>query len=218
MKPPRPGDVKTRLIPLVGAKSAATLAEAFFEDTWDMVQSLSWAMPVVASTHLSAARHAFSPRRIWSQGNGDLGMRLERMLRKGIAQVGAAMVLGADSPGLEARVLEAARMGLQDNDAVLGPCCDGGFYLLGLKACPAGLLSGIAWSQSDTSRQTLEKLGEAGLTVSLLDEYFDVDRPEDLAMLRNLFSSGTTCAPRTFRLLQQFPFCGSAPAAKKRCR
>jgi rSAM/selenodomain-associated transferase 1 len=206
MKPPRPGEVKTRLIPLVGAEGAAALAEAFFEDTWEMVQSLPWASPVVASTELSGAGIAFSPRRIWSQGNGDLGARLERILRRGIAEAGAAIALGADSPGLDMRLLNEARERLQNSDAVLGPCSDGGFYLLGLKACPPGLLSGIAWSQLDTFTHTMDRLEEAGLTAAVLDEYFDIDRPEDLTMLRELISAGNIRAPRTARLLQQHAF------------
>lgn len=216
MKPPRPGEVKTRLIPLVGAEGAAALAEAFFEDTWDVVQSLPWASPVVASTELSGAGIAFSPRRVWSQGDGDLGARLERILRRGIAEAGAAIALGADSPGLEMRLLNEAREKLQDSDAVLGPCSDGGFYLLGLKTCPPGLLSGIAWSQPDTFTQTTKKLEEAGLTVAVLSEYFDIDRPEDLTMLRELISTGNIYAPRTARLLRQPGFLESGGPSERR--
>ncbi|MBS1867708.1 MAG: hypothetical protein JSS69_17475, partial [Acidobacteria bacterium] len=49
-KPPVPGKVKTRLIPLLGEKGAAELAAAFLEDTWASVAALPWAKPILAAT------------------------------------------------------------------------------------------------------------------------------------------------------------------------
>ena len=41
-KPPRPGEVKTRLVPDLGESGAAALARAFFLDTWASVSALNW--------------------------------------------------------------------------------------------------------------------------------------------------------------------------------
>ncbi len=49
VKPPRPGEVKTRLAPAVGEAGAAALARAFFEDTWAVASRLEWARAVVAA-------------------------------------------------------------------------------------------------------------------------------------------------------------------------
>lgn len=79
-----------------------------------------------------------SPR---PQGEGDLGSRLENALRRALAGgKPAAIVIGTDSPDLPAELLDAARAALKDADAVLGPSADGGFYLIGLRSCPEGLL------------------------------------------------------------------------------
>ncbi|HET9683091.1 MAG TPA: hypothetical protein VFP15_03250, partial [Gemmatimonadaceae bacterium] len=76
------------------------------------------------------------------------------------------------------------------------------FYLLGLRACPEGLLSDLPWSSSDTYTRTLERLRSRGLRVEVLERWFDVDRVEDLDRLRDALRNGEIDAPRTARLLR----------------
>lgn len=135
------------------------------------------------------------------QGTGDLGERIERVLRTALRLAPYAIAIGADSPALPTRLLEAARAGLERSEAVIGPAEDGGFYLIGLRACPEGLLRGLSWSASDTFARTLERLREHGLRVEVLERWFDVDRAEDLERLRELLRRGEIHAPRTARLL-----------------
>jgi uncharacterized protein len=194
LKPPRSGEVKTRLIPAVGADVAAMLAGSFFEDVWESVHSLEWARPILASTE---SLNLSESREVWLQGEGDLGKKLENILRRALKQSPAALALGADSPGLPIRLLENAREALAKSDVVLGPCEDGGFYLLGLKNCPAELLSGIRWSQPDTFGQTMSRLRQAGLSISVLEHWFDVDTPDDLKLLRSLIEAKVILAPHT---------------------
>ena len=120
---------------------------------------------------------------------------------------GGEMVIeiGADSPGLPLRFFEQARSRLQSADAILGPCEDGGFYLLGLRRCPPGLLEGIAWSRQDTLFRVRARLRKFGLRSALLERWFDVDLPQDLDQLRSLIASGEIIAPRTAAVLQH-PF------------
>jgi uncharacterized protein len=198
LKPPRAGKVKTRLIPVVGAEGAAALAEAFFRDTWNCVESLSWAVPIVAST--GPLGPGIPPRpdiQVWLQGDGDLGARIERILTRALTQAPFAMALGADSPGIPPSLLDRARDALQSADAVLGPCEDGGFYLLGLRQCPPGLLAGIPWSQSTTFQCTLDRLNERGLKTVVLAPWRDIDRPEDLVHLCDQLARAAIVAPST---------------------
>ncbi|HVC91878.1 MAG TPA: TIGR04282 family arsenosugar biosynthesis glycosyltransferase [Acidobacteriaceae bacterium] len=220
-KSPIVGTVKTRLIPLVGAESAAALAEAFFRDTWNRVRSLSWAVPIVASTGpLNPALLPHPEPGVWLQGGGDLGARMERILRRALAQAPFTIALGADSPGMPARLLHQAHEALQSADAVLGPSDDGGFYLLALRECPPGLLAGIPWSQPTTFARTLERFNERGLKSIVLDHWYDIDRPEDLERLCGDVASEAIDAPHTASVLAglqavgklsaTFPF-GAAP-------
>ncbi len=197
---PEPGKVKTRLASAVGAAETHQLAEAFLLDTWAGIERHGFFRPIIATTGQLGGLLAGLDT--WIQGEGDLGSRLERMLRRALGGGTPALVLGADTPGLPRRLLEQARLALQSADAVLGPCDDGGFYLLGVHHCPEGLLSDLPWSESSTFERTKQRLLDRGLKVAVLDPWFDVDRPEDLERLKALIQDGTIEAPATERTLR----------------
>lgn len=202
-KPPAAGEVKTRLAASIGAAPAAELARAFLADTWALVSSLPWARPVIAST---GPLPGFPT--VWPQGEGTLDDRLERVLRRALAETPAgAIALGADSPGLPRALLDRAGAALERGETVLGPARDGGFYLLGLTTYPPGLLAQIPWSTATTAHAVTGRLTTHGMPPHRLDEWFDVDRAEDLPQLRALLASMPGCAPATAAALIE---CGLA--------
>jgi glycosyltransferase A (GT-A) superfamily protein (DUF2064 family) len=81
----------------------------------------------------------------------------------------------------------------QRDDVVLGPAEDGGYYRVALSAPRPALFTGVAWGTRDVLRQTLEIARAAGLSVALVDPWYDVDTPDDLA---RVVSAGDA-APRT---------------------
>ncbi len=202
-KAPVAGEVKTRLAAVLGDTAAADLCRAFLLDTWELATA-SRTRTVLA---LSGDRAALPPLvpapEIHEQGDGDLGARMERVLSRALSG-GApwAIVLGADLPGLPASRLAEARAALERGaSAVLGPARDGGFYLLGLSRCPAGLLAGLEWSTPRTRRLTMERLREHGLEPTLLDDGYDIDEPADLERLRCDLVEGRARARHTLRAL-----------------
>jgi rSAM/selenodomain-associated transferase 1 len=201
-KPPIPGSVKTRLIPELGPDRAAELAEAFLEDTVAMVRTVPWAECIIAATK-TFERSYFKPEEVWLQSEGDLGERLEKVLRLALKRKPIVLAIGADSPGLPAGYLENARQALATADAVLGPSSDGGFYLIGLKDCPVGVLDGIQWSHSTTLASTMHKLEQFGMKTVLINPWFDIDSHEDLERLRRQLAKDPAAAPRTAELLHQ---------------
>jgi uncharacterized protein len=201
-KPPLPGRVKTRLAATLGEARAAALARAFLEDTWAVASRVSWARPILATTGGGAVDFGLPGRPvIWLQGDGDLGARLERIVRRGLAVARFVIAIGADSPGLPGRLLDRACAELARADAVLGPAEDGGFYLLGLRRCPPRLLEGLPWSAVTTFTATRDRLVQRGASVALLEPWFDVDRAADLDRLRLLIERGEVRAEATGRLL-----------------
>jgi rSAM/selenodomain-associated transferase 1 len=201
-KPPRPGEVKTRLAPQLGDEGAAALAHAFFLDTWATSSELPWAQSVLATTDVASPEWSQLPQeRVWSQGRGTLGDRLERILRRALRSWPTAIAVGTDLPGLPPALFDSARQALQSADAVLGPVDDGGFYLIGLRACPVGLLADLPWSAPDTFTRTLGRLRSRGLQTTIVPPWFDVDEPMDLLKLRAMLERGRLHAPATARVL-----------------
>ncbi|HET6315582.1 MAG TPA: TIGR04282 family arsenosugar biosynthesis glycosyltransferase, partial [Chloroflexota bacterium] len=91
------------------------------------------------------------------------------------------VLVDSDSPTLPLGILRDACTGLEDHDVTIGPSADGGYYLLGLREPHGELFDGIAWSTHRVYEQTLDRA--AGLKVRSLQEWYDVDTPEDLRRL-----------------------------------
>ncbi len=182
-KPPVPGKVKTRLIPLLGGEGAALVAAAMLRVAWQKMTSCPRVRPVLAAAEPGDFGIDLTSRDVWLQGDGDLGMRMERILQRGLQEAAAAVAVGADIPFLSCEHIQSAIRALGDHDAVIGPCEDGGFYLLAVRRCPSGLLANLPWSSPDTARATRSRLEQNGFAVAVIDSLFDVDTPEDLDRL-----------------------------------
>src|SRR5579859_39087 len=195
-KPPVAGKAKTRLAPAIGADRAAALAEAFLRDTLESLRQLSWASVIIAATE-PFERVYLPTDGVWIQPEGTLDQRIEAILKKALQLTPLAFAIGADSPGLPVRHIEEARRLMVSHDAVVGPSMDGGFYALGVKRYPDGLLQGVEWSQRATLEQTMIRLRQYGLSLALLPEWFDVDTVHELLHLENLLANGLVDCPHT---------------------
>lgn len=201
-KPPLVGTVKTRLIPAIGAERATELAAAMLDDTYAQLLCVEHSAVVIASTALDGI--ALPGATIWLQGEGDLGARIERVLRRALQQAPVAIAVGADTPGLAPADYRAALEAIDGADAVIGPTEDGGFYLLGLRQCPDGLLSELPWSLDTTCEATIARLSARGLRTAMLPSWFDVDRPDDLPSARERLRERASLAPKTVRCLDEW--------------
>jgi glycosyltransferase A (GT-A) superfamily protein (DUF2064 family) len=117
------------------------------------------------------------------QEPGSFGERFAAAVEQGVSKEGAPLVIvGADVPGLESGLFEAALDGLaQDPDAVVvGPARDGGFYLLATARPLGPVLTEVRWCGADTRETLLAALARAGRPVVLLPPLRDLDRPRDL--------------------------------------
>ena len=131
--------------------------------------------------------------RLASQAGRDLGHKLENAfesLFRYATHGSCALIIGSDSPSLDTGKLRRGLLYLYEEaedgsrpDMVLGPTTDGGYWAIGLRRLMPGLLEDIAWSSDRTLRDTQRRAHHHGLRVQLLDDWSDVDHPEDLVVL-----------------------------------
>ncbi|WP_428264670.1 TIGR04282 family arsenosugar biosynthesis glycosyltransferase [Haliangium sp.] len=203
-KAPEPGRVKTRLCPPLKPEQAAVLAAAFLLDTWRCTHELD----DVEVLMLYAGDRTRFPAPLaglafFLQRGEDLGARIEHAARLGLSRHEQVIVLGGDLPGLPASCLREAQAALATHDAVLGPSSDGGFYLLGLRACPPGLLQGLAWSVPETMAVCQARLERRQLRVAQISTFDDVDEIDDLRRLARQLEAGALVAPATAAVLER---------------
>ena len=191
-KYPRAGEVKTRLIPAIGAEGAAGIARTLFGRTVSegvrAAALLGMDLEVRGAGAPEAAFRALHSGS-WSfagQGSGDLGERLARSCTDAAAS--AVLLVGTDCPDLDASVYAAALAALETRNVVIAPAADGGYVLLGVRPdrIPGFddlLFRGIPWSTERVAQETLRRLSDARIPAAVLPPFADVDRPEDLASL-----------------------------------
>ena len=192
-KAPLAGQVKTRLIPALGARGAAALAHKLLTHALRQAEGAE-----VNVVELCASPAAQDPAwqvinfsnsvSLSSQGEGDLGERMARALARAIEQYRCpVMLMGTDCPALTSALLSEAARQLTLHDAVLVPAKDGGYVLIGLQApCPS-LFSDMPWSTAAVAGETLRRMDALGLRVWQGPTLQDIDEPADLAHLPDGF-------------------------------
>ena len=185
-KYPIPGTVNTRMAPPLTIEQAAALHEACLRvvwERWGRLGGLRLKLVVTPDERADDFCHVLGvgADAVWAQGKGDLGARMLRAVDRSLtAGASGVILLGADSPTLPQSTLETAVASLAEHEGILGPCEDGGYYLLGLRRrCPA-LFREVLWGQAGVADQTRARAAAQGLDLFQLPVWYDLDRFEDL--------------------------------------
>ncbi|MEN3334770.1 MAG: uncharacterized protein V7641_4135 [Blastocatellia bacterium] len=184
---PEPGRTKTRLIPALGAVGAADLHRRMTEQAMATARRFATRQAVALEVRYSGGDAALMQQwlganlRLRAQSNGDLGARMRDAFNEAFQQgCERVVIIGTDCPGITSDTLASAFAALLQNDLVLGPASDGGYYLIGLSRAIPQLFDGILWGTDSVLRHTLQIAEAADCRYGLLERLDDVDRPEDL--------------------------------------
>lgn len=182
VKYPRPGKVKTRLARTLGNERAAFVYRELAEKNLAILKPLTERGILIVITFDPPQSEALM--RFWlsnryeylaQQGEG-LGERLENAFQESFKNRAQKVIaVGSDILGLEPGLVEEAFMRLDDEDVVLGPAQDGGYYLIGTSRFVPELFHNIPWSTDRVLNETLSIIKEENLTVYQLKELEDLD-------------------------------------------
>ena len=194
---PEPGKAKTRLIPALGEQGAADLQRRMTERIISAATAASKRRgPTIAVYYAGGdtalMRNWLGPQFIYRpQGPGNVGRRMDKAFQEAFRTgIEAVVLVGSDIPGISADIIQQAFEALQNNELVLGPAHDGGYYLIGMQRAAAQkahpqLFEGIKWGSDAVLAQTIQIAGALGLSFLLLEYLADLDRPEDLHAWQN---------------------------------
>lgn len=197
LKYPEAGRVKTRLARVIGNEKACAiyklLAEGVVEKiclenpgTYDVFIFFTPAEKESEIKEWMKFDTQFVPQK------GDiLGERMSNAFRQIMRGSGCkrAVIIGTDCPGVDAILVENAFEVLKGKDIVIGPCEDGGYYLLGMTSHVAvcfeqrfvsDVFVDIDWSTERVFDQTMKKLQKNNLSYGILKTLADIDTSEDL--------------------------------------
>lgn len=190
-KAPVPGEVNTRLVPYISAENAARLQHELIHDRLDMacravgLELQLWCSPDVVHPVFAGCARRY-PVTLHAQQGIDLGARMASAFERMLQDYDRAVIIGTDAPALDADDVLSAFDALQRHDYVLTPAEDGGYVLIGARRHVPGVLHGVEWGSGRVLEQTRANLDAHGCSYALMDERWDVDRPEDLERYRRM--------------------------------
>ncbi len=183
---PVPGRTKTRLIPALGPAGAADLQRQLTEKIVETAEAFALGRGVNVEVCFEGGSEQKMRRWLGSdlslsrQVPGDLGTRMYTAFLAAFQRgCRRAVLIGTDIPELRADHLRQAFDALGENDLVIGPSRDGGYWLIGLNR-PARLFEGIKWGTRAVLDQTLALANGQGLRVKELDYLTDIDTEKEL--------------------------------------
>lgn len=187
-KAPIAGYAKTRLIPALGARGAASFHQQLVTHS---LRTLCALRDVNVELHYSEP-HPFFWRlarryhcRLVPQVSGDLGRRMLESLRQGLAP---ALIIGSDCPLITPQLVRRCIEALECHELVLLPAEDGGYGLIGCQKPRHDALSmlfeNMPWGTAQVLEKTRAAAAKAQLRIRELETIWDIDTPEDLTRWR----------------------------------
>lgn len=186
IKYPIKGQVKTRLSAELGTDIVVELYGQFILDTLSTLQQLN--VPFRICYHPDSAKEKLiewlgGQYSYMAQSGANLGQRMKNAFAKTFNDdFSRAVIIGSDIPDLPADFLIQALHALESNDAVIGRCTDGGYYLIGFSQARflPEAFDDILWSTNSVFKQTLDVLNRHLYRVYILPQWYDVDTLADL--------------------------------------
>lgn len=195
-KAPVPGTVKTRLIPELNETGAArlyeelayrTLSKVTGQRPWDVQL---WCTPVMDHPFFQDCSDRYKVG-LHLQSGRDLGERMYSAAAAALTRYRSVILIGCDCPELDQSDLDSAKIRLDDGyDAVLGPCEDGGYYLIGLRASHKKIFNSIEWGSRAVMEDTRNRLRTLELDWYELPLRWDLDDMEDLGRYMKVRGEG----------------------------
>ena len=207
-KAPRPGTVKTRLVPSLSPEAVTDFYCCLLDDTLALARSLGNVEVAImcpeADTNELARLAGDDVNVVAQEGDG---------LAAGLASVFAhfpgnhhrrTIAFNSDSPHLPRCVLEAAFERLATHDVVVGSTYDGGYYLVGAKTAHPTLFANDGMGTSSALERLVLRVRALELSLAFVDFCYDVDVADDLARLAADLRVAPARAPRTAAWLKKW--------------
>lgn len=207
-KAPRPGAVKTRLVPRLSPEGVTDFYCCLLADTLALARSLH----EVEVSIVCPEQDVNELTKLAGKGANVVAQKGEG-LAQGLTSVFAhfteahprhVIAFNADSPHLPRSVLENAFEMLSTHDVVVGPTHDGGYYLVGAKASHLTLFANDGMGTSTALERLLSRTRALDLSIGFASAFYDVDVAEDLTRLAEELRLAPDRAPRTAAWLKKW--------------
>lgn len=189
-KTPVKGRVKTRLQKNLSQTNVLKLYKGFLLETVHQAKKIKNCKRIIACypdenhPYLKTLAKKFGFQLIKQHGR-DLGERMKNAITDSLHDgYKKAVIIGCDSPTLPKEYIQEAFYVLNKKNLVIGPSCDGGYYLIGVRGAALPIFNNIKWGTKDVLKETLKRIPKKILpSFHLLPFWYDIDTKDDLEFL-----------------------------------
>ena len=187
-KHPQIGKVKRRLGRDVGMEASLWIYNKILQHTAKISFHTKLDTVVFKNKKSSKLKSIFKHvKKFEIQKGKNLGEKMEAAFLWAFDQKYENVILiGTDLWTLNKDTLLEAKKALENTDIVIGPCYDGGYYLIGMKNLNKEIFKDIAWSKKEVFGKTLSKAKDN--SIYCLDLKNDIDNKKSLKAHNSLYA------------------------------
>lgn len=175
------GKAKTRIATTLGDEAALSIYIRLLQITREVVDGLDGIARFLFYSdeinHSDPWSNAIYSKHL--QSDGDLGDRMSKAFATALDTCDQVIIIGSDCPYIDGDIINQAFVQLDDNDVVIGPTFDGGYYLLGMKSQHAALFENMPWSTDQVYPMTVQIIEKMQLDYWVGPKLNDIDHAED---------------------------------------
>lgn len=186
IKSPEIGKVKSRLSSSIDKETVLEIYRLFVQDILQNLEKLPYEKIICyhPKNAIDGIKKWLGSDYIYIPQNGrNLGERLKNGFIQGFEKGFTKLIaIGSDSPDMKLGFFNDAFENLDAHDTVIGPCTDGGYYLIGFSNSSfyPKVFDDIPWSTEFVYEKSLDSINRGNLKVYILPVWQDVDTIEDL--------------------------------------
>ncbi|MBF0381643.1 MAG: TIGR04282 family arsenosugar biosynthesis glycosyltransferase [Magnetococcales bacterium] len=189
---PVAGEVKTRLIPALGAQGAANAHKKLLSHVVGVGKS--WCERVVKrdlklwctpnTTHPFFDSLLDSSQR-YQQPEGDLGVRMSAIVTHELQKYDSVILLGGDGVSVSKALLNRVEAALNEVPVVMASAQDGGYILIAMATFAPSLFTNMPWGTESVAQETRLRLNSMGWQWQDFPDQWDVDSSHDWERFKN---------------------------------
>ena len=181
---PIPGKTKTRLETHFTPEQCAKLHTCFIKDIYETASAVDADIFVYYTPY--KYRHILSgilgsKALLRPQIDGGLGDRMLQTIKECLSEgYDKCLLIGTDIPTISEEMLTTAFFKLDENEIVVGPTFDGGYYLIGMKKAYNEIFDNTFYGVKSVFENTMLHIRNLGVSCSVINEWYDIDTFTDL--------------------------------------